>query len=77
MKVVFVSVEIYLGEVQLRSVPAADAIICPKISLNGVIIGFSLVPFWQQEHVFAVLMGKPGDWHFGLQCFIMSRNFKL
>ena len=45
MKMILVSVKIYLREVQLRCVPAANSIISSKVSLNGVIVSFCLVPF--------------------------------
>ena len=78
MKLMLLGVGFNLGEVELRSVPATDAVVCAKVPLNGVLICFCLVPLWQQEHVFTILMCKPSYGHFGLQGLIVSgKKFNL
>ena len=78
MKVMLLGVSLYLREVELRRVPATDAVVRAKVPLDGVLVGFCLIPLWQQEHVFTILMCKPSYGHFGLQGLIVSgKKFNL
>ena len=61
VKVILLRMAIYLCEVQLRSVPAADPVVCAKVPDDGVLVGLGLVPLGEQEHVLAVLVGVPGE----------------
>ena len=49
----------HLREVELRRVPAADAVVRAEVSFNGEVVGLGLVPLRHQEHVPAVLTGEP------------------
>ena len=45
MQIMFLGVLFNFGEVELRSVPTTDAVVGPKVPLNGVVVGLGLVPF--------------------------------
>ena len=48
-------------KIVLRSVPATNTIVGPKVPDNGVLVGLALVPLGEKEHVLTVLVGEPGD----------------
>ena len=74
MQVVLFCVDRDFSEVDLWGVPAADAVICPKISFYRKVISLRLVPFGQHKHILAFLMCEPRDRHLGLQRFIVPAN---
>ena len=53
-----IEIPVNLREVELGSVPAADAIVRPKVPLDLEAVGLALVPLGQHKHVLAVLQWK-------------------
>ena len=72
VEVVVVGVLVDLREVELRRVPAADAVVRAEVPGDGVAVGLGLVPLGEEEHVLAVLVGKPGDGLLSVDGFIVS-----
>ena len=72
LQLVLSGVEIYLCVVELRSVPAADTVVSSELPVYGVLVGLGLVPLGEEEHVLAVLVGKPGDGLLSVDGFIVS-----
>ena len=61
-----------LREVELRRVPAADAVVRAEVPGDGVAVGLGLVPLGEEEHVLAVLVSEPSDRLLCVECFIVS-----
>ena len=64
----------HLREVELRRVPAADAVVRAEVSLDGEVVGLGLVPLGEEEHVLAVLVREPRDGHRGVQGLVLSAH---
>ena len=56
-----IEIPVDLGEVELGSVPTADAIVRPKVALDLEAVGLTLVPLGQHKHVLAVLHWQGSD----------------
>ena len=63
-----------LREVELRRVPAADAVVRAEVPGDGVAVGLGLVPLGEEEHVLAVLVREPRDGHRGVQGLVLSAH---
>ena len=74
VEVVVVGVLVDLREVELRRVPAADAVVRAEVPGDGVAVGLGLVPLGEEEHVLAVLVREPRDGHRGVQGLVLSAH---
>ena len=74
VKVILFGVTIYFCEIELRSVPATNAVVRPKVPDNGVLVGLGLVPLGEQEHVLTVLVGEPSYRGFSIEGLILSEE---
>ena len=71
VQVVLLGVQVDLGEVELRRVPAADPVVRAEVPFDLEVVGLALVPLREDKHVLAVLVGEPGDRHLRVQRLVV------
>ena len=74
LQLIFSPVNIYLGIIELRSVPATNPVVRPELPVYGVLVGLGLVPLGEQEHVLTVLVGEPSYRGFSIEGLILSEE---